>query len=356
MQSVNGELAFGGRSNQCLHNEAWLSAILEYEATRYEREGNHPLAKKFKSRANLALSTIEFWLDKTPISHIKNRFEKDSFFGCEVYAYFDKYMITAASFLYVASLFCNDNILPQEFDEKPIIWSTSKYFHKTFVKTKEYFLEFDTNADTHYDASGLGRIHKRGAVSTICLSVPFPSSKHPNYFIGKDRVQPAFSICPAIKKPGGWVLGADNSTKYDLRMQSVEDDCAKIGFDCAFDSETVKFDCFVNNDCVTLQTIGNGEVGITLPAFDFDGETHTQILEQDNKVTVKYSGCICEYEADAICSMNTEVANRNGIYKCYMATGNKSVIGRPESFNVTVISLEVPTILITITVRIICCS
>ncbi|MBO5223367.1 MAG: hypothetical protein J6C23_02490 [Clostridia bacterium] len=325
MQSVNGELAFGGRSNQCLHNEAWLSAILEYEATRYEREGNYVLAKKFKSRAMLALSTIEFWLNKTPISHIKNRFEKNSFFGCEIYAYFDKYMITASSFLYVASLFCNDNILPEEREEKPLVWTTTEHFHKTFAKTKEYFLEFDTNADMHYDASGLGRIHKKGAESTICLSVPFPSSQHPNYFIGKDRIQPAFSICPAIKKPDGWILASDSSVKYGLRMAQTDDNCARVGFDCAFDSETVGFDCSVSNDCVILQAKGHGEIGIALPVFDFDGETRTQISAQDNKVYVKYGGWICEYEANSICSMGTEVANRNGIYKCYMATGNKNV-------------------------------
>lgn len=323
MQSVNGELAFGGRSNQFLHNEAWLSAIFEYEATRYEREGE-PLAKKFKARAMLALSNVEEWLNKTPISHIKNRFSADLFFGCESYAYFDKYMITAASFLYVASLFCNDNILPEECEGKPSILSTSEHFHKTFVKTKEYFLEFDTNADMHYDACGLGRVHKRGAVSTICLSLPFPPSESSNYGIGKDRKQTAFSICPAIKKNGGWLLGADSSVKYALRSAKTDESSASVSFECDFDGNAVSFDCEVNDDCVVLQA-GDGEVGIAFPVFDFDGETHSLISVKDSIVTVKYGGCVCEYESDAICSMETEVANRNGVYKCYMATGNDKV-------------------------------
>ena len=35
MQSPNGEMPFGGRSNQFLHNETWMAAIFEYEANRY---------------------------------------------------------------------------------------------------------------------------------------------------------------------------------------------------------------------------------------------------------------------------------------------------------------------------------
>ena len=47
MQSVTGEVAFGGRSNQFVHNEGMLAIIFEYEANRYAREGNPELAGKF---------------------------------------------------------------------------------------------------------------------------------------------------------------------------------------------------------------------------------------------------------------------------------------------------------------------
>ena len=96
LQSVTGELCFGGRSNQFLHNEAWLALIFEYEATRYKKEGNFALAGKFKAAAKKALNQLELWLSKNPISHIKNRFPIDSKFGCEHYAYFDKYKIGRA--------------------------------------------------------------------------------------------------------------------------------------------------------------------------------------------------------------------------------------------------------------------
>jgi hypothetical protein len=64
MQSPSGEVGFGGRSNQFIHNEAWLSIVLEYEAKRYAREGNMELAARFKAAIERAIGVIEYWLEK----------------------------------------------------------------------------------------------------------------------------------------------------------------------------------------------------------------------------------------------------------------------------------------------------
>ncbi len=341
MQSTTGEMAFGGRSNQFLHNEAWLAMILEYEATRYQKEGDYTLAGKFKAGALRALSVAELGLSKNPITHVKNRFSIDSKYGCETYAYFDKYMITAASFFYSASLFCDDTIQPIENREEPIIWSTSKYFHKTFVKTDEYSLEFDSNGDPHYDSSGLGRIHKKGAPSVLCLSMPF--TKAPYYYCGNwvsstEITIPStgrqvnasqFSICPAIRQENGeWVYGADSRTKYSLMENTVEKDKAKVAFKCILtNGAEVKFSCFVDENGVMVRadTATDKEIGIALPAFDFDGEKKTRIAYQKDKIQVEYDGWICEYSSQNIADLETYFANRNGIYKGYIATGKAHV-------------------------------
>lgn len=82
-QSPNGELPFGGRSNQFLHNEPWMATVFEYEACRYAREGNLTLAKEFKAGALRALAVTEEWLSRVPIRHIKNRFPTETGYGCE---------------------------------------------------------------------------------------------------------------------------------------------------------------------------------------------------------------------------------------------------------------------------------
>ena len=326
MQSVTGELAFGGRSNQFLHNEALLASIFEYEAARYKKEGDYVLAGKFKAAAIQALKPCEAWLAKTPIRHIKNRFPTDTKFGCEQYAYFDKYMITFASNLYLADMFSDDTIVPCEFDESPIIWSTSKYFHKTFARAGGYSLEFDTDGDPHYDASGLGRIHKKDAPSTICLSMPF--AKEPNYGLNGFENQSSFSICPAIKDENGtWLYGSDCGVSYTLTDSAVGKENCHVAFDCVFENgKKTKFICFVDKNGVAVQAEGenNQEIAICLPVFSFDGEAYTKIMEQDNKILVEYDGWICEYQADNMQYLSADVANRNGISKCYIASGMKN--------------------------------
>ena len=286
LQSEAGEMGFGGRSNQFLHNEAWTSMIFEYEAVRYKKEGNLALAGKFKAAADRALKSLELWLSKSPISHVKNRFPIDTKFGCEEYAYFDKYMITVASFLYAAQMFCDESIAPVNPDEAPMIWSTSKHFHKTFAKAGGYSLEFDTNADPHYDASGLGRVHREEAPSAICLSCPCPAK--PAYAVNIEKPI-ALSLCSAICEDGEWMLGAEHH--YEITDCSTTEKCAMTSLNCCFpNGKTLRESYEVDGSGVTVCVEGEGTVGFVLPAFYFDGETHTVITADDHSLSVAYDG------------------------------------------------------------------
>ena len=322
MQSVTGELAFGGRSNQFLHNEAWMAMIFEYEGRRYAADGDFLLAGKFKAAADNALDNLEMWLSKKPISHVKNRFAIDTKFGCEHYAYFDKYMITVASFLYAADAFCDESVAVGESVCEAMAWSTSKYFHKTFVRAGGYSLEFDTNADPHYDASGLGRIHKKGAPSAICLSMPFAGEPH--YEIGGYENKSSFSIAPAIKNEREeWTFGSGVESVYSVRECRVKDGEVALSFDTVLCGKSVEFSSSVSEGGVLLSVRcgAKEEVGITLPVLCFDGESYSKIIATDGKITVEYDGWTCEYESPSISFLEADYLNRNGVYKGYIASG-----------------------------------
>ena len=325
MQSPNGEMAFGGRSNQFLHNEAWMAVIFEYEADRYANEGNLELAKTFKSSITRAMNVTERWLSKKPVRHIKNRFPTETKYGCENYAYFDKYMITTASNLYAAYLLCDDSIPTAESsDRTPSVFQTTDHFHKLFLKSGGYGLEFDINADPHYDASGLGRVHRDGAPAPICLSVP--CSADPLYILNLQEPI-SCSLCPAIRKNGEWHFATDTSVTYDVTELSCDEGSASATVLCRFsENECVISKYTVNADGVQIEVAGENEIAYMLPAFYFDGEEYTDITLNENCLTVSYNGWSCRYTTDGmISSLNKITGNRNGYYKIFLTDKEKSI-------------------------------
>lgn len=326
MQSVTGEIPFGGRSNQFLHNEAFYAALCEFYAALFKKRGNLQKAGEFKSAARIAIEYIVIWLKEKTIRHIKNYYPNDSMFGCENYAYFDKYMVTTASWLYLAYAMADDSISEVDCPAicKNSICETSEHFHKVMCRYNDYFVEFDTNADTHYDASGIGRVHKKGVPSTICLSVPF--SEHPSYEV--DLKNPShFSICAGIKKDDRYTYTYDVSAKYKLIEKKITDEYVLVKFECEIcDGNKVFQTCILSDDGVEIQASGNGEVSILFALFDYDGEQKTEISLSEKNATVSYKGSQCVYSTNGIITdMNQMYANRNGHYRAMEASGKDSV-------------------------------
>ena len=325
MQSVSGEIPYGGRSAQFPHNEAHLALVFEYEASRYAKEGNLALAGEFKYAARKALENIEYWLSRRPIRHIKNRFPTETGYGCEDYAYFDKYMITTASFLYVAQIICDESIPEKTIDRKiPYTAQTSDRFHKVFLNAGGYFLEFDTRADMHYDASGLGRIHKDDAPSSICMSSPCSST--PNYKIDKEGAVD-LSLAPGHFYDGRYIFATSPSSKYELKGLASDEKTAFAEFEVTLNSgDKLETRYTVGEGGVNITLSGNRKIAHMLPAFDFDGEEHSEIFCTENMLEIKYQGWMCRYTTDGkIVNSGSAACNRNGHYKVFYANGESSL-------------------------------
>ncbi len=326
MQSVTGELAFGGRSSQFLHNEAHLAAIFEYEAHLCKQDGDLDSAGVYKAAANLALSSIRNWLEKNPFHHIKNYYPIYSMTGCEKYAYYDKYMVTTASMLYNAYLFADDTIKPTvcPADSGNHTLQTGPWFHKLFCKQSDYFVELEYEANPQYDASGIGRIHRRGAPSAICLSVPV--SESPKY----NTCQPnphGMSICPGIYD-GSWHYALTPEAKYEIRAHGTENGIVNASWDIHMPDCDVIHQRLVMNSGVTITTESSGTTGLMLPAFAFDGAKETLIESSESSLTVHYDGWRCCYSTDGqIVDTGNICTNRNGRYQIFRAekAGNLTV-------------------------------
>lgn len=328
MQSVTGEMAYGGRSNQMLFNEAVLCAVFEYEAVRYKKEGNMEKAAEFKRAAEIASNAFDKYLFKKKLSHVKNGYPPLENYGCENYAHFDKYMVTSASFIYCAYLFADDSIKPAKIctaEKGGYIFETSDAFHKLFANAFGYMLEFDYRADSHYDCTGLGRIHKADAPSEICLSVPV--SLHPMYKTdGENTV--AMSICGGVKTDDGFEFATSRFVAHKLTKRIITDDEVTFGYNCTLQSGEI-FDIIysIKKSGVDITVKGDGKtVGIMLPVFRFDGNKSTEVSAECNQISINYEGHICRYQTEGDIIMTNEIcSNRNGQYEFSYAQGKNEV-------------------------------
>ncbi len=330
IQSVTGEILFGGRSNQYLFNEAYLAAVCTYEANRYAKEGNLLLAGQFQDGATLAADAILDWLERLDgRRHIKNRLPMDSAYGCEGYGYFDKYMISLASFTYLAVLFTDDSIKPSPAPARigGTTTRTSDHFHKFFAHCGGYFLEWDTQADPHYDGTGLGRIHKKGVPSPLILSVPF--AKKPVY----DLTYPGFAVAenPSALSFCGGVVGMDNRYHWSAGAGAIQKivsltespDLVAVSLTNALgQGEQYR----ISAEGVEIALTGAGEVAYALPLFWQDGETCATISRGDSFVTMEADGVTVRVTTpDTLLDTGLLYRNRNGVYRLYAVTGRDTV-------------------------------
>ncbi len=361
MQSANGEIAFGGRSNQFLFNEAYLAACMEFEASRYQREGNRAMASVCKRSAALAFRAVEKNLDEAPDKHVKNRFARELRYGEEPYAYFDKYMVSLASFSYLAYLMADDNI---EEGTAPVesagfVAESTPYFHKIFAASHGYSVEIDTAADFHYDATGLGRIQKCGVRSSLGLSVPF--TKEPGYFI---NVSPAYTNLtePRLVPDAGGRRSPNDSNPYPLAITPVvtdeagnetslaafskglshtltvlEESDSRVAFRVRYTHEDFASCSYIEEDYVIdgsgvrvtfrADVAEGARLSVRLPLFAFDGREEADLAITGARATVTYGKeTYSVFAADADFRLLSRFAkNRNGVYRIAEAVGTDSV-------------------------------
>lgn len=321
-QSVTGEIPFGGRSNQCLFNETVLASYCELRASLLYKSGDFKKAALFKAAAEKATASVLNWLDAKPMCHVKNHFDPDLQLGCEGYAYFNKYMITVASNAYLAFLVAKDEIEPADAvtDIGGYIALTSNDFHKAFLNCGGYFLEFDLNADTDYDANGLGRIQKCGCDPVICLSVPFPD-KNAHYSLLSPNIHP-LSICSFKNTLNGIMVSSGNETTRSLVSREESNEKCSATFGCTYNKDwqfTEKFT--VSKSGVDIESFGAD--GILVPVFRFDGANETEITTKKGEILVKYNGSFCKYTFFGEAESYGDFSNRNGNYHAFKINSDK---------------------------------
>ena len=326
MQSVTGEIPFGGRSNQFYHNEAHLAIIMEFEANRYAKAGDMAMAGLFKYRVAKALDSIAEGMAQQPIHHVKNRYPLETKFGCEDYAHFNKYMITAGSFLYSAYLICDDSIPAAASDTLTrFTWQSLEHFHKLFLRHDDYCVEFELAADPHYDASGLGRFHRAGAPSELVMAGSCPAA--PNFKVEiPDPAELAFA--PGVKdKDGKWLFAVNTDTRYQVNAHASTPGGATAEILCTFaDGREVTAFYTLNENGLNIKVNGDGDIAYMIPVFVFDGADAVSVQTEEKSLEVCRKKWRFRCSADtAIADLHLAGCNRNGRFNAFAAIGSREI-------------------------------
>ncbi|MCU6708552.1 hypothetical protein M6D81_07465 [Paenibacillus sp. J5C_2022] len=328
MQSAAFEGPYGGRSNQYLFHEALMAACGEFEARRYEEEGKPELAGMHKRSARLALESVQRWMDADPPHHIRNGYSVDSGWGTEGYGYYDKYMITMGSFLALAYLFASDSGVPEmacPAETGGYVRQTSPHFHKLFASAGGYSLQIDTNGDPQYDATGLGRIHRYGVPSELCLSVPLSSGDGYRVGEGVGRLQGCLS--PGWQKPSGEVqylsrLGEGLRSELQVLQEEREHVAFQVTYSgsCMEGCEAVKLVYHVRREGVSIDTeLINPSVQAvytSVPLLVTNGQDTATIDCDAELIRVRLGDSLYEAGFNGEIVISEEAyGNRNGEYK-----------------------------------------
>lgn len=301
MQSVTGEIPYGGRSIGFLHNEAAFAAVCEYYASWMKERGEMALASRFKAAARCAAESIFYWTSQKPVRHIKNRFPSETGYGCERYAHFDKYMITMASSCYLAYLFADDTIQPARHSSYDGTFVTSRDFHLVVMNAGGYTVQLDLNANGRYDSSGLGRFQRRDYSPVAGLHSPAPASV-PNY-------KTDIPVVGGLSLSPGW----DNYILKTVRKRKV----------VLTNGEGAFWTIRLSRRGLSMTLEGEGIQTLNVPAFAFDGEKHSDIHMEDGLLKVSFAGADCIWTSSGkFAEMEHLYATRTGHLRHYQCSAD----------------------------------
>jgi hypothetical protein len=123
------------------------------------------------------------------------------------------------------------------------------------------------------------------------------------------------------------VWAYDRGVKQTLDEQKVADEYAFVKLECVCDNSSKFYiDITVSDSGVKFAVSSQDEVGIAFPVFVSDGQNNTNIVVDQNAVSVDYKGYVCTCSASSAIIDSGEIcANRNGHYKAMTVNGKNSV-------------------------------
>ena len=335
LQASNGEIPYGGRSNQYLFNEVLISAVGEYEANYYHSIGDEYLAGVYKRSAHLAAQSVLDYLNAG--KHIKN-YMQDNTYGIDPYGQFDKYMATMSSFLAIGYYYADDNITENQCPAElgGFVVSENLSFSSIQANCGGYTIEILTSANTSEDAIGMGRILRNGIPAALGLSSSFAGNS--SYLLPEEAVKQSYSFDVAWKNAEGSLIKLSDYQTVGAEVTPLTESEAEVAFSVTYTGEFDGVNSIVETYHVTsagviieAELVGavTNEIYYTVPLLKSSGDLpqalNPQMEAEENLVRLYTDEYEYQVSSDGqFVSPEELIYNRNGIYhaSCFAKEGN----------------------------------
>jgi len=323
-QSTTGEAPYGGRSNQFHFVEATHAQCFEHQARAAEAAGERDLARLYRGAAVRAIASTLRWIHAEPMRHQKSFFPAGTH-GVDSGGTYVMYAITAAMLLCYADLEADPRIEPGYPESWPHVFVTGPDFHKVFLRCDPYFVEIDTAADPHKDATGLGRFHHRDAPTELGPSMP--AAPAPEYSVfPKGEFVPA-AVAPAVGAGERWYSIVDQPqtacrVEAQASVRSHECTCRLVWpIATGEGAARVVQELDLSADGLALRTVdagGERPLRVYWPILVTNGRDFARVRAGPSAVRVGLAGWELVLEAGPETTVHIDerlAVNRNGVYR-----------------------------------------
>jgi hypothetical protein len=302
MQSPWGELPAGGRSAHHQWNEAEQCVTYEIYAAKAQKEGDEQLAGIYKRAAHLALASMQRWVRPSgEMQIVKNWVDPAKRHAYEVYSHHSQYNLLPMAMLANAYKYAAST---ETVAERPAPADQGGYIleipelHKVFANAGGTYVELDTKGDSHYDATGLIRVHAKGVSPQLGPSdsvLAHPTYNSPNPAPYSSGIGAAWQ-----KADGSWQTlgGIDSKAIKNVTVKALEQLPGRIVFDVTYEGDFGGIARVVEHYILmpsgvelTTEVPGyNGPLRYIWPVLADDGKTQSDIKVERKTVSVSQDG------------------------------------------------------------------
>jgi len=332
MVSPTGVAPFGGRSAQYHMQEGMLAYLAEWQARQEAAAGKARPAGALRRMALASAEAVARWLLREPYAVTKNLMAEHPFFGQDGFPAGQNahsgYGLLAANLLAGAWHVADPGIEPgpAPADIGGFALHLPDAFYRVFATAGGYHVEVDTRGQPGYDATGLGRIHRRGAPIEAGLNMSIAAA--PKYQVPLEPAPRRVAFGP------GWPAGesrrylseASRHDEYEARVDVVREG-DPVEFTVSYEGAIgaprglvrERYRLSASGLHYEAEVPGAERVRLQVPAIESDGEQTSTVEVGESGLSVRYRGHAYTVRLDRPAGRSLledrRAPNRNGVHR-----------------------------------------